>query len=274
MLTPVRLTFLRSLLVDSSPKVASESANFFASQYGIGVNMGRSFEYSSSDVSRAQELLLALGQLTEQPTRKGDRAGARNRPGITEKSGATSPHADSVAFQLLGGFRSANSTCCVGYSVGTAAEVMGIVPDALLVVENFEAFRQINRYAWVQAHVVQLRVLCLYRGDTTYKIEDAAQVIAANEKPAWGFFDFDPAGLGMCSQLKNLQHVMLPPAEILVGMARDKQMHHLFHNQIVQWQGILDKATHHEIRSYWASLQKVRCGLPQEWLRDITSSLE
>ena len=282
MINATQLRFLQGLLKSQLPRDKGHSANYFANNFHIGVLIGRQYEYNDDDVHRATLLLQSLGHsLDSSTTEPISRADMANRPGLSEKSGSTSPHASSVAVRVLEGSvpigkEALHATPAGIYSVLTVTSLKRLKCEALLVVENFETFRDLDRYAWIRKWFADqgiTRVVAVYRGDQLYKIEDAAkaiQVIADQDKSVKfiGFGDFDPAGLHICASLPRLTTVLLPDPFALKAMVLAAQRYDLFHNQAGQYGPSLDASAHPEIHKAWTLLKHFQRGLPQEWMRD------
>lgn len=266
-LSAIELRFLQGLLVHSGDRSPSASAELFQRECNIGTRIGRKFIYTQDDVARAKSLLLALNlplTVSEQPT---DRAGAAVRPGISEKSGTLNPHVDAVAFRVFVGRTPAAQP---GYHVATAEEVGRISPDLVMVVENFETLRQLDRYKWVMERLAPMGfTLAIFRGDMNYRLADASRALGALDCPVWGFHDFDPAGLHMSLSIKNLVEHLVPPEALLRGAVVAQKRSDLYFDQFAQYARILDECPHPQIASLWVLMKSMQKGLPQEWMRDF-----
>ena len=280
MLSAIQLRFLQALALDTKARSASDAAAYFADNFGLGARIGRRYEYTTGDARRAQELLAAMGLESAALAAGTDRADAVLRPGLSEKIGTVSPHASSVAFQVLSMPASVVDAdmkpvavmpvTSFGYQVGHVREVSAIQSDLVLVVENCETFRQIHRYGWVQAMLPPGKsVLSIFRGDSWFRPDDAQQVLQRSTAPVWGFFDFDPSGLQMCSSLARLEKVVLPPLAALERATRLAKRDDLFYQQTQSAANTLNACKNPEIQAAWALLQRLRMGLPQEWMRDL-----
>lgn len=266
-ISTIELKFLQGLLADSSDRSPSASAELFQCERNIGTRIGRKFVYASEDVARAKSLLVALNlPLTakDQPT---DRAGAAVRPGISEKSGTLDPHANAVAFRVFVGRTPATQP---GYQVATVEEVGCLTPDLVMVVENFEALRQLERYEWVMKRLTSAgTTLALFRGDTIYRLDDANRTMDALDCPVWGFHDFDPAGLHMSMLIKNLTEHLVPSHSVLRAAVEVKKRSDLYFSQFDQYGRTLTACSHPQISALWVLMKSLQKGLPQEWMRDL-----
>lgn len=266
-LSAIELRFLQGLLADCGDRSQSACAELFYRDRKIGTRIGRKFVYSQEDVYRARSILVALNlpfTASDQPT---DRAGAAVRPGISEKSGTVGPHNNAVAFRVFAG---RTPTSQPGYQVATAEEVECLTPDVVLVIENFETLRQLQRYQWVMERLTSVRAtLVLYRGDTIYRLEDAQRCIDALDCPVWGFHDFDPAGLHMSLSIRNITEHLIPPQLVLRAAIETKNRSDLYFNQYDQYSRTLEACSHPQIAALWALMKSLQKGLPQEWMRDL-----
>jgi hypothetical protein len=268
MLTATRLKFLQKLVLDTSRRAESDAAAYFEHNFGMGARLGRGYEYTAMDSEKAKKMLLALGMPLTPESEPMDRADAMVRRGMSEKSGTLAPHASSVAFRIWGG-NSGNSGFGVGYQVATPTEVGQIECDCTMVVENFETFRQLHRYGWVTEKIRGQSVLVIFRGDPSYKTDSAQQALEHLSKPVLGFFDFDPSGLFMCSELRGLTKVILPDLKTVRRVAMASKRDDLYYDQVEGFGPSLDKRLQPEIAQAWAVMKEIRVGLPQEWMRDL-----
>ena len=138
-----------------------------------------------------------------------------------------------------------------------------------MVVENFETFRQLHRYGWVTEKIRGQSVLVIFRGDPSYKTDSAQQALEFLSKPVLGFFDFDPSGLFMCSELRGLAKVVLPDLKTVRRLAMAGKRDDLYYDQVEGFGPSLDKRFQPKIAQAWAAMKEIRVGLPQEWMRDL-----
>lgn len=267
-LSPAQITFLRRLVnLQVGTVGTSQAAEFFYQDQRLGSPRGRQFNFTAEDWARARRILDAHGIPIEEP-RIRRRADATLRAGVSEKDGSLAPHGDSIPVKVAAGdCRLGNTPLqAQGYMVMTADQVCAINADRLLIVENLENFRWLERNAWIDYQ--GLNVLALYRGDNRFKLNEVRDVIEARKEPVWAFFDFDPAGLGMASQLPRLERLVLPPESALRNLSRKADQAHLYAQQVDQWRQHLDACKNPDIQSAWAELQRLRVGLAQELMRD------
>lgn len=268
-LIPTQIVFLQRLLADRAKlRDASGAATFFAEHHRIGMRMGRRFEYRDQDFDRATALLTSLGLSLNAVATGGPRAQMSIRPGVSEKSGTSRPHTNSVAVRTAAGkCRSDGREMWVpgsGHAVLTVQEALVLSADVLLVVENFETFRALDQYRWIDFE--EENVLAIYRGDQILPLRDAKAVIDARSEPVWAFFDFDPAGLGMAAALPRLERLVLPGDPWLTDAVHRQKRHDLFAQQLEQYERVLDGAVHPHVSRAWKRLRALKAGLPQEWM--------
>lgn len=260
------IRFLQSIIQSPIDRRLSAIAQRCSQEFGIGVRVGRKYVYGTNDVDGARSLLQAHDlPLTDSGLT--DRADAAARPGTTEKSGTKQPHDDSVAYRIF----HSGQEAFVGYAVATASEVQEIDANILMVVENFETFRQLTRYQWVIKRLASIaKCLVVYRGDSIYNQSDADMVIKTSNLPKIGFHDFDPAGLHLSFALTNLVEHFAPPLPVLQMAVTKGKRSDLYFNQLNQYASTLDQVRTANIPELWSMMKRAQKGLPQEWMRDIT----
>ncbi|MDR7152040.1 hypothetical protein J2W49_004016 [Hydrogenophaga palleronii] len=263
--THYQITFLRHLASGvAAEKAATQAADFFHTQHGLGQRAGSRYLYGEIDTDRARQLLINRGialASAVQALRRSD--AANNNPG-NEKSGTLSPHFDSVAI------KTAHGQCLLervpvarsGYQVVTLDQANSVRTDVLLVVENLESFRFLERNCWIDFQ--EKSVLAVFRGDNVLRADIATRLLESRTEPVWAYFDFDPAGLGMAARLPRLERLLLPPEGILSAAARRSNQVHLFADQMAQWATTLDADGREMLTTPWRHMQRIRMGLAQE----------
>lgn len=264
-LTHFQIAFLRHLAMRGpTEKDASASAEFFNVQHGLGRRAGSTFIYTQDDADRAAQMLsnrhIAVIP-SEQVLRRAD--AVLNNLG-NEKSGTLSPHQDSVAIKTAHGqcLLEGDPVPLIGYQVVTLAQAQSVRADAMLVVENLESFRFLERNRWIDYQGKS--VLAIFRGDNGLRADAALKVIESRTDPVWAYFDFDPAGLGMASRLPRLVRLLLPPEPILSALARRANQVHLFSDQRAQWAPTLNADNREIFKGPWRHMQRMCMGLAQE----------
>jgi hypothetical protein len=267
---PLEIRFLQGIARDKPAKrPAGPSAIFFAEQHNIGYILGRSCEYLPQHHEMAARLLatLKLPLVARAPDTL--RADAVDTPGVPEKCRTKPPHRDSVAVKPIAGpCLLADGTPFTippeSYAVLTVAQALTISAQRLLVVENLETFRLLERYRWIDYQ--GLNVLAIYRGDKRLRPDEAAAVVAQRNEPTWMFADFDPAGLVMAARLPRLERVVLPDTAWLTNQTHISRRYDLFAKQFKQNSATLERECNPLIAPLWQLLKEVKKGLPQEWM--------
>jgi hypothetical protein len=197
------------------------------------------------------------------------RADAALHGGQSEKSGTRGPHSDSVALRVIGECDLDGQrvwTPARGYVVFTiqdAARVRGV--DVLLLVENLETFREIERYRWIGFE--GRRSLVVFRGDRSFSAGDSMALLLARTEPVWAFADFDPAGLGIASNVPRLERLVLPSADWVAARLDGDRQRELYDRSAGHWSAVLDRCQMPQITSAWAMMRARRAGLAQEAMR-------
>lgn len=259
------IAFLQDLVAKGSgQKGASQASQHFCRHFGMGQHVGSRFVFNQADADRAHQMLTIAGVAIEpagQPLRRAQ-AGLNNPS--QEKAGTLAPHQDSIAVKAAHGRCECNGypVPAVGYQVITLEQAREIRADVLLVVENLESFRFLERNRWIDYQ--ELAVLAIFRGDSVFKADVVSSLLAASTVPVWAYFDFDPAGLGMAAKLPRLQRVLLPNQEVLASAARQANQAHLYADQLEQWGRLLSSEDRALIQQPWNLLRKLRVGMAQE----------
>lgn len=264
------IAFLQDLVAKGAgQKGASQASQHFCRHFGMGQHIGSRFVFSQADADRAFQMLNIAGVASApdgQPLRRAQ-AGLKNPS--QEKAGTLPPHQDSIAVKAAHG-------CCeykggpvpaVGYQVLTLEQACAIRADVLLVVENLESFRFLERNRWIDYQ--QLAVLAIFRGDGVFKADVVSSLLESSSAPVWAYFDFDPAGMGMAAKLPRLRRVLLPNEELLASAARMANQVHLYADQLDQWGRVLSSDERSMIQIPWALLQKLRVGMAQELMDSL-----
>lgn len=266
--------FLQQLLVDRPPERRSAVAFELCTGFGLGTASGRVVVYRSDDFARARQLLQGLKAPVTALGAAASRAEAAGYGGQSEKSGTRRPNANSVAVRAIGRcvLDGAELVCIPSsYHVLTVETAARVGADRLLVVENLETFREIESYQWLPT--AGQNILAIWRGGFGLSPGDSAALIASRPEPVWGFYDFDPAGLGFAAGLPRLDSLLLPPAEWLESRADADHPRALYAKSEPQWGATLDRVEHPQIRAAWTLLKRLRAGLAQEGMRDLTAPL-
>lgn len=263
-------TFLQRLVRDRpTERKASGAASFFCEHYRIGTPVHGRVLYAEQDLLSAEQLLRAHRLPVQAPGPDARRADVAIYGGMSEKSQSRAPHADTVAVKPFG-YVSLDSRPLFaprgGYCALTVQDACAARCAVLLVVENLETFRFLEDYAWLPFE--GKAVLAVYRGDNLFSAADSAAVLSRRAEPVWGFFDFDPAGLGMTTSVPRLERLLLPDEAWLQQVCKKSHGQWLFDRSRGKWEGILAAVTEPAIAAAWARMKSWRGGASQEVMRD------
>ncbi len=265
-LTAVQIAFLQRLHADTPATTPiTQVASFFHEHYSLGRLAGRNIAFLPADHEKAALLLRTYGQSTTPVPKSGSRAQAR-RPGVSEKVGTVAPHADSLALKCAAGrcvlHASSDTIGSTGYCVLRLDEALRVGADCIMVVENLETFRHLASQHWIDYQ--DRNVLAVFRGDNRFKADEVMRFLQARSEPVWGFMDFDPAGLGLASQLPRLQRLLLPEEALLRALVERAERRDLFVTQLPQWRSALEATSSGPIADAWRLMKSLNSGLPQE----------
>ncbi|GAB4088699.1 DUF7281 domain-containing protein [Hydrogenophaga soli] len=259
------IAFLQDLVAKGAgQKGASQASQHFCRHFGMGQHIGSRFEFCQADADRARQMLTIAGIAIEPAAQALRRSQAGLNNPSQEKAGTLPPHQDSIAVKAAHGRceYKGDPVPSVGYQVLTLEQVCEIRADVLLVVENLESLRFLERNLWIEYQ--ELDVLAIFRGDGVFRADLVSRLLEASSAPVWAYFDFDPAGLGMAAKLPRLQRVLLPDEVVLVSAVRKANQVHLYADQLDQWGSVLSSDGRSKIQRPWALLRKLRVGLAQE----------
>jgi hypothetical protein len=267
-----QIVFLQTLLAQRPQERPADgkSASYFAEHFGVGIRYGRRIEYFAPDFDNARQLLLNANlPLSASPNMR--RAETAGFSGISEKAFSIAPHADSVAVKVAAGCCYDGSSALITsgrkYLVLPVKEALSISADRLMVVENMETFRDLERYRWIDYQ--GLDVLALFRGDPRLKIDEARAVIDQRTEPVWGFYDFDPAGLALVSALPRLERIIAPGQAWLDDAVLKAERFDLYREQLPQTERLLDAMdVCSDAGRLWVLMKSLGRGLPQEWMEE------
>ena len=259
------IAFLQDLVAKGSgQKGMSLTSEHFHRHFGMGQQVGSQFVFIQADADRARSMLANAGVAHEPAGRLLRRAQAGLNNPSQEKSGTLAPHQDSIAVKAAYGRceYKGQPVPNLGYQVLTSEQAREVRVDVLLMVENLESLRFLERNQWIDYQA--LAVLAIFRGDGVFRADVVASLLESSNAPVWAYFDFDPAGLGMAARLPRLQRVLLPPEDVLVSATRKAKQVHLYADQVDQWGKSLMSDDRSMIQQPWSLLRKLRVGLAQE----------
>jgi len=267
--------FLQGLIASPNSRAHSQSAEYFYTNYHLGLRAGRQFEYSAEDVEKARKLLTAAGWPIAAAMEPKDRSSTSGRAGVSEKSGTRAPHDGLFAYRVFGepvviGGHPTPPSGPSSYAVSRVANALGVKCSHILVVENFETFVDLDQYAWVLEWLVQAgahQVLCVFRGDNIYKTEAVSELVSSTDVTVLSFGDFDPAGLLIAASLPRLSGVIAPPIQVLRKHLHASKRYDLFQDQVAFAGPTLDRCTSPTLVPIWSAVKQAARGIPQEWTK-------
>lgn len=268
-ISSIQLRFLQRLHAERPQRVnSSQAAQYFCEHFHIGVQIGRSIEYAEVDFLKVEQMLLN-SSLPLTPMAAGAlRSDAAVIPELSEKIGTQSPHADSIALKPISGTCTSDGQKLVvpngSYLVVTHERALSIRATRLMVVENFETFRRLESYRWIDYQGQD--VLAIFQGDNVFRQTSQLEVVRQRLEPIWAFFDFDPAGLGMGRNLPRLEKFVLPDHDVLAEKTKRARRHALYIEQISQWGNSIESDLRDLVSIPWSLMKGLKSGLPQEWM--------
>ncbi len=271
--TAPQIQFLQRLVSERpAQRRAGDVARHFSEHYSLGTVVGRLVEYRDEH-HRSAAALLRTHDLPVNPMAPGaSRAEAAVFGGMSEKALSAAPHAGSIGVKCIGlctldgvPLHSPEGT----YLVVTPEVAGRIRCDRLMLVENLETFRQLERYGWID--YLGCSVLVIYRGDAALSTGEALQLLRVRREPVWAFVDFDPAGLVIAHSLPDgrLERIVLPEEVWLRQAANTSRGRQLFDEQEHGARPSLERATLPEVRRAWAVLAELRSAVTQERMLSV-----
>lgn len=260
--------YLQRLVADRpSSRKTGAVAGGLSAKFGLGQLVGNVIFYKPDHLGQAQRLLLNHDLPLQALGFEATRSDAAQYGGMPEKSGTRAVHDREVAIKLLGPCTWAGQPVLMppgACLVAKAQALEAIACDVLCLVENWVAFADLHRYAWLDTR--QQRVLVVFRGDNRYSAAHAKSLLEARTEPIWAFVDFDPAGLGIAAGLPaaRVERVVLPPLGWLKQASNTLIGRGLYDAQVGQWRGTLDAPSSPAIREAWAHLGEWGAGVTQE----------
>lgn len=269
--------YLQRLVLDRpSRRNTGAVAKGLSAKYGLGHSSGNVIFYMPSHWDQAEHLLRSHELPVQALGAGAARAVAAQYGGMSEKSGTRAVHDGEVAIKLLGPCSWRGQLIVLPPQVCIVAKVQElrtIECDVLCLVENWEAFTDLHRYAWLAPG--SQRVMAVFRGDNLYSPIHVKSVLQARKEPLWAFVDFDPAGLGIAEGLPEgrIEKVVLPPWDWLKHASSNPIGRGLYDAQVAQWGGVLDAAASPVVREAWRHLRTWGFGMTQERMLTYTGNV-
>lgn len=266
--TSQQISFLQRLVaVAPASNRSGPTALFFSEHYSIGTPVGREVTYSPQHHAAAAKLLQAHQLPVAKLAEGAGRAEAAAFGGMSEKHFSAAPRARSVSVRCIGNCTLDGRSLYTPdgtHLVATLEQARALACDELMVVENFETFRQIMSYRWIRW--VGTGTLVVYRGDPESPNEDAAALVRERTEPVRGFYDFDPAGLIMARAIPadRFRGLVLPGRDWLRGAANTPHGRQLYDRQLRAFGSTLDEAPEPLIRQNWEFMKSLASAVAQE----------
>lgn len=271
--TSQQIQFLQRLVSERpSQRRVGEVSRQFSEHYSLGTVVGRQVEYRDEHLRMAEALLRTHDLPVSPMAPSATRADVAVFGGLSEKALSAAPHAGSIGVKCVGSCTLDGVALCTPegtYLVVTPEVARRIRCDRLMLVENLETFRQLERYGWID--YLGSSVLVIYRGDSALSTGEALQLLRVRREPIWAFVDFDPAGLVIANALPagRLERIVLPEQAWLRKAANTSRGRQLFAEQEARARPGLERAVHQEVREAWAELTDLRSGVTQERMLSI-----
>ncbi len=266
--TTHQLQFLQRLVSERpEQRRAGGVALLLCEHYSLGTAIGSQVVYREEHLQHAEQLLRAHCLPVQALGPGASRADMATYGGLSEKTLSVAPHAGSVAVKCVGECLLEGGplrTPAGSYLVVTPEVGARIACERLLLVENLETFRQLERYDWIDYQ--GRAVLAVFRGDSLLSTGEAAALVRQRPERIWAFADFDPAGLHIASCLPNdrLERIVIPDLSWLREAAKTSRGRQLFADQEPKLRQVLDSVEHPEVRALWKELLGLRGGVTQE----------
>lgn len=263
-----QILFLQRLVGERpARRRAGAVSRHFCEHFSLGTVVGQHIEYRDEHLRTAESLLRNHDLPVAPMPAQASRADVATYGGLSEKALSAAPHAGSVAVKCIGRctLDASELRTPEGAYLVVSPETGGrITCDRLLLVENLETFRQLERYGWIDYQ--GLAVMAVYRGDSVLSTGDSLKLIRARPEPVWAFVDFDPAGLVIANSLpaERLERIVLPGLRWLRQAAMTSRGRQLFEEQEPKARAGLERTVHPVVRAAWTELNALRGGVTQE----------
>jgi len=179
----------------------------------------------------------------------------------SEKMGTKKPRQDFVEVRQ---FLDGNKILPKGYEGKDYRDLNVNQFDAVIVVENFSVFVELNLTQLPESNKPVNNVLMLYRGDSVTTPDATKRFLGTSERPVYAFVDFDPAGWLIAKKLRA-DYLIAPDLEI----TSPQQLKRLLPNK--EDQHYLQAATTHYIPTQLMKYDLDGIAITQEYL--VTSQL-
>ena len=267
----------RLLSQEAGTTAVTGTSRRLADELNLGRIRGKTIYLSEGDHAEMRTLLSANGYALSPVDLNGLSRGDRLLAGTpNEKAGGEAVKRGRISVKSLAGQRLliGNQELLLPPRCHVDAEwravLDGMAHSAIMLVENYEAFDQIDQVSF-DLHDEFTNPLVVYRGDRHESRQD--NVIAfldAVQLPTMAFVDIDPRGLHIAAGCPNLVGIVAPDALVLETALASPATgrRDLFQAQVPGierfLQGITDDSPLHPL---WTLMARHRAGVVQErWL--------
>ena len=206
-------TLLRACQDESGVLARTKAAESLASTLGFGRIAGRRWLVALDDRARIESYLLTVERVDPATDAlawdDADRIGA-TRLGANEKLAGRQPREGRVALRAPDGIRLDGRVLDLpkaAYLDLRVSETTQFDHDALIVVENFEAFVNFEDAC---IDVPFVKPLLVFRGDAINTQDAVLSLLLHASLPVVAWTDFDPAGLLIAKALPHCREIIAP----------------------------------------------------------------
>lgn len=261
----------------------SKSLLAFCQEYNLGRLEGKSIYFSVKDKQEVAALLRHEGieaSITSAESFKEKTRAQTTQMANDEKLNRQSARLHRVAIKTFQGkpllwqhqtpnFLPVNAHLEVDYQ--QIAHLLA--HETVIVVENWEAFNQIDEMA-LDFSCAGDNPLIVWRGEKEgTRADNALALLKIINKPVWACVDYDPSGLVIAQSLPSFVGMIKPNlAELREILSNNKGLYSRYLKQLAHSQSSLDAATHPDIVQVWQLLREFGKALPQEFFINTKAS--
>lgn len=216
-LSKQQLSLIATALKNRTGKItATKSWIQLATEFNLGELRDNSIHFSRADYQTLREITIADSGYDPSTTRLTGSRTEVSRITVNEKFSNESIIGRQVSCTAIGGpliigEQHSNIITGIEYRVDSTL-IDHRHYDAVLVVENYEAFLFVHQFI-----VPDLgHVLVLYRGHDVSAAAVINLIDGITDFPLIGFTDPDPAGVGLLNDNPSFSHALIPDTEYLV----------------------------------------------------------
>jgi hypothetical protein len=252
----------------------SQTLKIFSEEYNVGRQQGKSLYFNQRDKEEIVRLLAQEGIDANTTTDKSWHGLTRAQStelGNNEKNSSEPVRLRRVAIKTFNGqpllWKEASPVylpACSHVEVDYAIADTLLAHDTMIVVENWEAFNQVDDLN-LDFSVAGDNPLIVWRGEKSgCRTDSSLQLLTRLKKAVWACVDYDPSGLIIAQSLPNLVGIIRPLDDILLALLEQQGLHHRYQQQIPTCQHALDNASHADVIHLWSLIRRCGKALPQE----------